>query len=124
MHIRNRVLFAALRGPVFNHQCLKLGVEAAGAVALHACEVMSLDGEALEEAPLDLDEEAKRDTPPERGVRNHEKRQSPSGGMLGGVLGGRGGDIVDVVIIVCVGELLGGGVLNLGQNERGERGCL
>ena len=116
MHIRDRVLLAALRGPIFNHQCLKLRVEAASAVALHACEVIFLNGEALEEAPLDLDEEAKRDSPPERGVRNHEKRQSPGGGMLGGVLRGSGGDIVDVVIVVCVGELLGGGVPNLGQN--------
>ena len=75
---------------------------------------MALGGEALEEAPLDLDEEAEGDAPPERGVRDHEVRQPPGGGMLGGVLGGRGGDVVDVVIVVCVGEFLRYGVPDLG----------
>ena len=44
--------------------------------------------------------------------------------MRGGILGGRGGDVVDVVVVVRVGELLRRRVADLGQDERGERGGL
>lgn len=40
------------------------------------------------------------------------------------MLGGRLGDVVDVVVTVGVGELLGGVVLDLGQDQRGEGGGL
>lgn len=68
---------------------------------------MVLDGEALQETVLDLDEEAEGDASTERGVCDDEVGQSASGGVRGGVFRGRGGDVVDVVVVVGVGELLG-----------------
>jgi hypothetical protein len=44
--------------------------------------------------------------------------------MLGRVFQGRGGDVVDIVVVVRIGEFLGCRVSDLGQNERGERGRL
>lgn len=37
---------------------------------------------------------------------------------------GRLGDIVDLVLAVGVGEFLGGGVFDLGEDEGGEGRCL
>lgn len=85
---------------------------------------MALDGELFEEALLDLDEEAERNAPPQRGVCDDEVRQPAGRGMRRGVFGGRGGDVVDVVIVVRVGKLLGRRVADLGQDEGGEGGGL
>jgi len=40
------------------------------------------------------------------------------------VFGGRVGDVVDVVLVVGVGEFLGFGVVDLGEDEGGEGGGL
>ena len=78
---------------------------------------MVLNRETLQEAILNLHKEAERDAPPQRRVRDHEIGQPAGGGVRGGVLGRRGGDVVDVVVVVRVGELLRRRVADLGQDE-------
>lgn len=63
LHVGDGVLFASLRGAVFNHQLLQLCVKATRPIALHAREVMALNGERLQKALLDLDEKAEGDAP-------------------------------------------------------------
>lgn len=76
-----------------------------------------------EEALADLKEEAKGHAPAEGGIGDDEEGQAAGAGAVR-VVGGRLGDVVDLVLAVGVGELLRGGVLDLGEDKGGERGGL
>lgn len=76
-----------------------------------------------EKTLLDFDEEAKRDTAAERGIRNHKIGEAASRGG-GGVFGGGVGDVVDEVLVVGVGKFLGFRVVDFGKDKGGETGCL
>jgi hypothetical protein len=103
LRIRNRVLLAALRRAILHHQLFQLRIKTPRPITLHTCEVIALDGEVLQEALSDLDEEAEGDASSHRRVRDYEIGEAAGGGVRGGVLGGRGGDVVDIVVIVRVG---------------------
>lgn len=115
---RDSIVLAPRRSPVVHHQPAQLRVEARSPVVGHFGELAG-GGERLEEAPANLEEEAKGDAAAERGLGHDEEGEAAGGGVLG-VLGRRLGDIVDVVVAVRVGELLWGVVADLGENERGE----
>lgn len=117
------VVAAAARGAVVDHEALELGVEGAGAVVGHVGEVGLGGGELGEEALADLEQEAEGHAPAEGGLGDHQEGEPARGGGAI-VLGGRLGDVVDVVVPVGVGELLGRVVLDLGQDQRGEGGGL
>lgn len=73
LDIGNRIIAATARGAELDHQVLELGVEAAGAVIGHVCEVGGGDVELVEEALPDLEEEAEGHAPAERRLRDHEE---------------------------------------------------
>lgn len=70
---------------------------------------------------LDLDEEAEGDSAAERFLRDGEKGESACGWGIG-VFGGGAGDVMDVIGAVGVGEFLGRGVVDFGEDEGGEGG--
>lgn len=120
---RNSIILSARRSTVIDHQIPQIRIEAPRAVVGHVGEVGRLDRESIEEALADLEEEAKGDAAPEAGLGDYEEGETASVGVVR-VVGGCFGDVVDVVGAVGVGELLGGGVLNFGEDEGGEGGGL
>jgi len=73
-----------------------------------------------EEALLDLDEEAEGDATSEVLFGDDEVGEARS---IAGRSGSGVGDVVDVVCAVGVGQLLGGRVINLWENQRGQGRC-
>ena len=78
---------------------------------------------AGEELLFDFNEVAKGDAAAEVGGGYDEVGESACRGGRR-VLGGGIGNVVYKVVIVCVGQLLGGFVFDLGEDERGEGGGL
>ncbi|KAI6747770.1 hypothetical protein HG531_008312 [Fusarium graminearum] len=117
--VPNGVVTAAGRGAVVNHEILELRVERGGAVVGHVGEVGAL-GELLQEALADLEEVAKGHATAERRVGDDEEGET-AGGWVVSVLGGRLGDVVDLVLAVGVGKLLGVRVFDFREDEGGER---
>lgn len=119
LNILEGVILASLCGAVLDHQALEVGIETRSAVSRQRSKVGI--GVGGEEALLDFDEVAKGDAAAEVLLGDDEvgEARCRGGGCRGGV-----GDVVDVVCAVGVGEFLGRRVVNLWQNERGERrGC-
>ena len=75
-----------------------------------------------EEAFLDLEKEAERDPTTDICVGNDEVGESASGGIASGMVDYRIGYVVNEVLVVRVGELLGGVMLDLWEDQGGERG--
>lgn len=123
LDVGDGVVFPAARGAVVDHELLELAIVAGGAVVGQLGVVCRLGGELLEEAAADLEEETKGDAAAQRGVGDNEEGEAAGGGVLW-VVGGRFGDVVDVVRAVGVGQLLGGVVLDLGKDDGGEGGGL
>ncbi|ROW09700.1 hypothetical protein VMCG_02453 [Cytospora schulzeri] len=116
------VVAAAARGAVLDHQALELGVEGGGAVVGQLVEVGGPGRVLGEEALADLEQEAEGDAAAEGRLGHHQEGEAAGGGR---VMLGRGlGDVVDVVVAVGVGELLGRVVLYFGEDERGQGGRL
>lgn len=114
---------ALLAGAVVDHARAQLGVEAGGAVVGQLGEVRRRLRELGEEGAADVEEVGEGYAPAEGGGGDGEEGET-SRGRVGGVVAGGLGDVVDVVVAVGVGQLLRGGVVNLGEDERGEGGGL
>lgn len=123
LHIPQRILLAGLRRPLRHHQLLQPRIERRAAVPRQRREVRLGRGKLRQEGVLDRHQEPERDPSSQLRLRDHEVGQ-PAGGGRRGVLGGGGGDVVDEVGAVGVGELLGLGVRDFGQDEGGEGGGL
>lgn len=74
------------------------------------------------EALADLEKVAKGHTAAQSGLGDDQEGETAGGGVI--VLGGRFGNVVDVVVAVGVRELLRGLVCDFGENEGGEGGGL
>lgn len=82
--------------------------------------MMRVDGG--KETFLDLEKETERDPTTDICVGNDEVGESASGGIASGMVDYRIGYVVNEVLVVRVGELLGGVMLDLWENQGGERG--
>jgi hypothetical protein len=109
---------------VADHELAQVRVEGCAAVARQRGEVGGLGRVRLEELPLDLEQEAEGDAAAERLAGDAEEGQRAGGARAVGVLRGRGRDVVDVVSALGVGELLRGGMVDLGEDDGGEGGSL
>ena len=123
LDVGDGVVAAARGGAVLDHEVLEGRVEAAGAVVGQVGEVGAGLVELAEEARADLEEEPEGHAPPQGRVRDHEEGQPARRGVLRARRGGLG-YVVDVVVAVRVGQLLRRVVGYLGEDQRGERGCL
>ena len=119
--VADGVVAAARCRAVLHHERLELAVEGAGAVVGHVGKVRQADGESAEEALADLEEEAEGHAAAEGGVGDDEEGEAAGRETGAGVVRGRVGNVVDLVVAVGVGELLRGAVLDLGEDEGGER---
>lgn len=78
-----------------------------------------------QELGFDLDEVAEGDAAAEAARGDDEVGEAAGGGVRrGGVVRGAVGDVVDEVLVVGVGELLRGAVVDFGEDEGGEGGGL
>ena len=124
LRVRDRILFTPLGGPKRHHELFHLLVEVGRAVRGHLVKgSMVAFGVFGEELLFDFDEVAEGDAAAEAGGGDYEVGES-AGGRGGRVFGRRVGDVVDEVVIVGVGQFLRGFVLDLGEDEGGERGGL
>lgn len=119
LRITNRIALSATRASVFHHQILQLAVEASGAIVGHVT-VVGAFGELLEEALADLEEVAEGHATAEGGIGHDKESQAACAGLIW-VFRGRLGDVVDLMLAMGVGELLRRRVLDLGEDEGGER---
>ena len=74
------------------------------------------------ETLLDLEEEAEGYPSSDVGVCDDEISEAAGGRVGTGVIGGRVSDVVDVVLVVGVGEFLRRVVADLWEDQRCERG--
>lgn len=118
LHAPQRVLLVR---PEIHHQLLQRAVERRRAIRRETREIRLLGFVPAEELVLDLDEVGEGDAAAEGGGGDDEIGEA-AGGEAVRVLGGRVGDVVDVVLVVGVGELLGFGVVDFGEDEGGEGG--
>lgn len=72
LHVRNRILFALLRGSISHHQALELGIEIRRAIRRQAREIGVLGIVAGEKLLLDFDQVAERN-PAAEGLRGDDK---------------------------------------------------
>ena len=109
-HILNLPLHAPqcilLRRPKADHQLLQRAIECRGAVGRQTREIRVFRLVPAEELVFDLDEVGEGDAPAEGGGSDDEVCEAAGGGAIR-VFGGGVGDVVDVVLVVGVGELLG-----------------
>jgi len=115
LDVLESVILASFCGSVFNHQFLEVCIEACSTVGGERGEfgILVLAQEAL----LDFDEEAEGDATSKVLFSDDEVGETRS---ISSRSGSGVGDVVDVVCAVGVGQLLGGRVINLWENQRGQ----
>ena len=101
-----------------------MSIEIRRPVRRHSSEVRRYGVIAREELLFYFDQVAEGDTAAEGGGGGHEVGQAAGGGVTVGVVRRRICDVVDKVLVVGVGELLGFGVGVFGVEEGGEVGGL
>jgi len=124
LHIRNRILLPPLRSPIPNHQPLQLSIKTRRTICRHGCKIRTFRIIAREKLLLYFHQVAEGYAAAEAAGGDDEVGQAAGGGVGGGVVRGGVGDVVDVVLVVGVGELLGLVVGDFGEDEGGEAGGL